>query len=216
MTIFKPIFIFTNLLIFSVQSSDEVDLRTQSSSPGLWDFIYRQYAETMLLRAAAQGNLENVKYYLAQGCNIRTCDFENRTPLDLATNGDHHRVVKYLLQKHEIENDNISSHLLVAAAGHQTIHTLFTLLLWNKPESESDKNEVLSLIEKFNEGRRKKTFSAMVSDFEKYVKENKNNLPDELREQVEEYKKTMPPVNIKEYRIGLMKLYHKKPNYNFD
>ncbi len=54
-------------------------------------------ANDSLLRYAALGNLEKVKYWVNRGANVNTKDELGRTPLHLAVSGDHPEVVKYLV-----------------------------------------------------------------------------------------------------------------------
>jgi hypothetical protein len=174
------------------------------AQPTILNFVRRFYQESMLIQAACNGNLHNVKYYLEQGCNINTRSFpvdDGYTSLACAALEDQHHVVKYLLQQKAHTNTCKEGSTLKIAVRHNTIHTPFTVMLWGRPD-KSDRDDVLKIVNKFNSGNRKKQFESMISDFERYVKENKDNLLPELSDQVKEYVECTPRFKDIEYSIG--------------
>ncbi len=105
--------------------------------------------------------------------------------------------MKYLLQQNPpahtrtcIQNGK-PTHILEHSIYHGTLHTPFTILLWARPD-EDDINKVLSIVNKFNDGARKFSLQRMLSNFEKFVKENRRFLPQELQDQVYEYLNVRP------------------------
>ncbi len=175
-----------------------------SAAPTIWDFIYRQWAQACLTRAAEKGNLENTKYYLNQrGVNVnspnRLYGNEDYTPLVAAITNDHWLLVKYLLKNGA--HLSSGSELKTAVRHNKTIHTPFILMLWGDKENieGSQKQEALEEIEKelseefygiFDNSITKQ----MVSDFETFVNWKKNSLPQELQDEITEYKQTVPSI----------------------
>ncbi len=125
-----------------------------SAGPTLWDFIYRQWAEAMLIRAAEKGNLDNVKYYLSQRCNVNKpsgfSSEEDYTPLKAAVRHDHWQVVKHLLRNGAHLSSAMGRSELAMAVRHHTIFTPFILMLWGGKENveRRHKGEAVEEIEK--------------------------------------------------------------------
>lgn len=177
-----------------------------SAEPTCWDFIYRQWAEACLTRAAEKGNLENTKYYLNQrGVNVNSPNLlssllygknKNYTPLVAAITYDHWRVVKYLLKNGATLSSG--SELKMAVRHRKTIHTPFILMLWGGKEDieGSQKREALEEIKEelsefggiFNNSFTKQ----MVSNFEAFVRWKNSSLLPELQDEIIEYKRTVP------------------------
>lgn len=190
-----------------------------SSETTITGYLYRQYAESRLLHAAARGNLEHIKYYYAQGCDINTRSFAasyGYTPLVHATKNDHSEVVKFLLQQRPTHcykaatNTCPEGSILELSMKHTTIHTPFTVLLWSHPD-EQDRHKAWTIVASFNEGAHKYKLQKMLTNFEKFVKENKLFLPQELQDQVDEYIRITPP----EVRCGEIDSFVMLANYTF-
>lgn len=189
-----------------------------SADPTLWDFVRRFWNETMMLRAASQGNLDNVKYYMSQGCNINCCHLpieDGYSSLANATINDRPEVIKYLLQQKAHFDTCTEGDTLKLAVRNKRINTPFTVLLWAK--YEIDKEEALEEIERYKDSSYKETLKWMVADFEGFVKNCKQGLSEiGLWDQIEEYKKQTKPIDREYIRVNGMEGFIELTNYNFD
>lgn len=187
--------------------------------PTLWDFFYRFWAESRMIMAAGSGNIPDLKYYTSD----RRCDVNSElisgaglTALTAAVNSGEIKAVQYLLKNTNAYLGHFEGKpLLSYAVRWKKFEIAFLMLLWRKEQAGQQRDEALKLTKKENDHFTNLAFEPMLSDFEKFVNDSQSLLPEYLKEDVKQYKTTIPATYERIRIAGGLKWTETIRNYQF-